>query len=217
MQVTTAARGDSTTNDPSLSSASATNQSPAPSWAPVPVSARTPPMTYPGSAPAWRSTVVTIEVVVVLPCVPEIAIPCLPSMIEASTVARCTILIPRRLASTSSGLSSRMAEGVVTTVSASPTLAAAWPTWTTAPSAASSSSCAEVARSLPDTATPRASRMRAIPDIPAPPMPTKCTRPSWATGTGAAGVTRPMSVSSHPFVPPCHPACGAAHRRRRPP
>ena len=31
---------------------------------------------------------------------------------------------------------------------------------------------------------------RAMPDMPAPPMPTKCTRPSWSSGTVPTGVTR---------------------------
>ena len=39
-------------------------------------------------------------------------------------------------------------------------------------------SVGESVPSLPLTATPRASMIRAMPDSPAPPMPTKCTRPS---------------------------------------
>ena len=51
------------------------------------------------------------------------------------------------------------------------------------------------AASLPETFTPRAIMIRAMPDMPAPPMPVKCTRPSSARGTGATGLTRlPMSA-----------------------
>src|SRR5712691_4554268 len=67
MQVTTARQGESSRNDRSLSSASAMNVAPLPSAAPSPVSARMPPMTYDGSAPALRRMVVSIDVVVVLP------------------------------------------------------------------------------------------------------------------------------------------------------
>src|ERR1022692_2251252 len=74
--------------EPSLSSASATKMSPLPSSAPSPVPARMPPMTYDGSAPHSRSTVVSMEVLVVLPCVPATAIPRWPSMMEASAAAR---------------------------------------------------------------------------------------------------------------------------------
>ena len=74
MQVITAASGLNIRNDPSLSSASATNAAPLPSPAPTPVSASTPPIRYEGSAPHARNSVVIIEVVVVLPCVPAITI-----------------------------------------------------------------------------------------------------------------------------------------------
>ena len=54
--------------------------------------------------------------------------------------------------------------------------AASWPTSTRAPSARSASTARESLASDPETATPRASRMRAIPLIPAPPMPMRWTR-----------------------------------------
>ncbi len=76
-----------------------------------------------------------------------------------------------------------------TRVSASPRLAASWPTCTRAPSASSSFSVAESAESLPETGTPRASMTRAIPDIPAPPIPAKWTRPRSLSGTTSAGCT----------------------------
>ena len=104
-----AAAGANMRNEPSLSSASATNSSPLPSSAPRPVSARTPPITYDGSAPSSRSTVVSMEVVVVLPCVPATATVRLPSMTEASAAARCSTRSPCCRAAASSGLSGRIA------------------------------------------------------------------------------------------------------------
>ena len=63
-----------------------------------------------------------------------------------------------------------------------------------APSVVSSSSSAEGMASLPDTEMPRASMIRAMPDMPAPPRPTKCTRPSWTAGTGSAAVISLLSI-----------------------
>ena len=132
----------------------------------------------------------------VLPCVPATAITRRPAMTDASAAARCTTRIPRRVASASSGLSGRMA---LDTTSVSP--APRWPRWpgacpmyTLAPSSRSSPSSADSLASLPDTPMPRASMMRAIPDMPAPPMPAKCTRPSRAAGTGSAWVMRFLSI-----------------------
>ena len=53
---------------------------------------------------------------------------------------------------------------------------ASWPTSTRAPSARRASTARESLASDPETDTPRASRMRAIPLIPAPPMPMRWTR-----------------------------------------
>ena len=153
-------------------------------------------MTYPGSAPHSRSTVVSIEVVVVLPCVPATAITRRPAMTEASAAARCSTRIPRRVASVSSGLSARMALDT-TSVSPGPRLPrlpGACPMYTLAPSACSSSSSAEPLASLPEVGMPRASMIRAMPDMPAPPMPVKCTRPSRTAGTGSAAVISLLSI-----------------------
>src|ERR1700722_1828586 len=128
-----------------------------------------------------------MEVVVVLPWVPAIAMPCRSSMRLASAVARCNTRTPRLRAATSSGLSGRIADDT-TIVSTPVTWSALCPSVTSAPSSASSSSCAEGCASQPETGTPLASMMRAMPDMPAPPMATKCTRPSSATGTGLTGV-----------------------------
>ncbi len=149
-------------------------------------------MTYEGSAPLCRRIVVIIEVVVVLPCVPVTAIPCRSSITLASADERCSTRSPRCRAATSSGLSGRIAVET-TTVSASPTCAASCPTCTVAPAAASSASSGESAESLPDTGTPRASMIRAMPDMPAPPMAMKCTFPRPERGTGSTGVTSPIS------------------------
>ena len=64
-------------------------------------------------------------------------------------------------------------------------------------------STSEGMESLPDTAIPRASMIRAIPDMPAPPMPAKCTRPSWVSG-------------STPSVPPVTAAAPAGAAARGP-
>ena len=146
------------------------------------------------------STVAIIDVVLVLPWVPVTAITRRPNISEPSAAARCTTRSPRRFASTSSGLFALIALDT-TSVSASPRWPAAWPTQTRAPSAASSDSATESAVvSLPETSTPRASMIRAMPDIPAPPRPAKCTRPSSPSGTGSVGVTSAIArVPSPPL------------------
>src|SRR3984957_6142025 len=130
-----------------------------------------------------------MDVVVVFPWVPATAITRRPAMTDASAAARWMTRIPRRDASASSGLSARMALDT-TRVSPGPRsrrLAAACPTCTKAPCTCRSSSIAEGIASLPDTAIPRASMIRAIPDMPAPPIPTKCTRPRRMAGISSVG------------------------------
>src|SRR6516164_9124370 len=119
-----------------------------------------------------------MDVVVVLPCVP------------ATAVTR------RPVASASSGLSGRIAldSTRVSPAASSPRLADACPMCTRAPCALRSSSSAEGIASLPDTTIPRASMIRAIPDMPAPPIPAKCTRPRRPAGTGSVGVIRLFSI-----------------------
>ena len=75
MFVITAIDGDSFRNERSLSSASTTMYSPRPSRALLPNALSRPPMTAVGSSPARSSTSATIEVVVVLPWAPAIAMP----------------------------------------------------------------------------------------------------------------------------------------------
>ena len=75
MFVITAMDGDSFRNERSLSSASTTMYSPLPSRALLPNALSRPPMTAVGSSPARSSTSAAIEVVVVLPWAPAMAIP----------------------------------------------------------------------------------------------------------------------------------------------
>ncbi len=88
MLVTTANVGDSLRNDRSLSSASATMYWPPPSRALLPNALRRPPMTAVGSRPARSSISATIEVVVVLPCAPAMAMPTRSRISSASISAR---------------------------------------------------------------------------------------------------------------------------------
>jgi hypothetical protein len=64
-----------------------------------------PPMTMVGSRPASPSTAATREVVVVLPCVPAMAMPCLKRISSASIIARGTTGMCASRARTTSGLS----------------------------------------------------------------------------------------------------------------
>ena len=117
------------------------------------------------------------EVVVVLPWVPATAIARRPTITDATAADRGSTTRPWRRASATSGLSSRTATET-TRVSTSLMLAASWPRATRAPSARSAASAGESMASLPLTGMPRASMIRAMPESPAPPIPTKCTRPS---------------------------------------
>ncbi len=84
-------------------------------------------MTKDGSNPQPVSTCAIIAVVVVFPWVPATAMPRRPSIKVPSAALRCSTRKPRRRASASSGLSSRMADEA-TTVRASPSCSARWPT-----------------------------------------------------------------------------------------
>src|SRR4051795_7701635 len=192
-----APNGASSRKDRSLSSASATKMSPSPECALLPDSLRSPPMAKDGSAPQACTATVSIEVVEVLPCVPATATLRRPAMTAASATARGSTRRPRSRAAASSGLSARIAVET-TTVSTSPRWAASWPTATRAPSARSASSVGVSRRSLPETGTPRASRIRAMPLIPAPPMPMKCTAPSSGReGTGPVQAATSAALTGH--------------------
>ncbi len=81
-------------------------------------------MTKVGSSPPSASTLATRLVVVVLPCVPAMAMPCFRRISSASIIARGTTGILRSRAASTSGLSACTAVDV-TTASAPITLPAA--------------------------------------------------------------------------------------------
>ena len=83
-------------------------------------------MTKVGSSPPSASTLATRLVVVVLPCVPAIAMPCFRRISSASIIARGTTGILRLRAASTSGLSACTAVDV-TTASAPTMWLAAWP------------------------------------------------------------------------------------------
>ena len=107
-------------------------------------------MTKVGSRPPSFNTLAVSEVVVVLPWVPAMAMPRLKRISSASISARGTTGMRSRCAATSSGLSALIALEITTT-SASPTWAAAWPWCTLAPSCASRRVTAESFWSEPET------------------------------------------------------------------
>ena len=84
-------------------------------------------MTKVGSSPPSASTLATRLVVVVLPCVPAIAMPCFRRISSASIIARGTTGIRRLRAASTSGLSACTAVDV-TTASAPAMWLSAWPT-----------------------------------------------------------------------------------------
>ena len=135
MFVTTATTGIRFRNEASDSSASTTMYSPLPSRALAPAEFSRPPITNVGSRPPAASTLATRLVVVVLPCVPAMAMPCFSRISSASITARGTIGTRRARAAMTSGL---LAETAVETTTASAPLmfSAAWPCATTAPSCA---------------------------------------------------------------------------------
>src|SRR3990172_2555016 len=172
MFVTTAMVGDSLRKLPSLSSASATRNSPCPSLAFVPRLFSLPPMTTVGSMLPAASTVATIEVVVVLPCAPAMATPYLSRMSSASISARGITGICFSLAATTSTLSFFTADEMTTTCGEA-TFSARCPIKISPPSFLSRSVVSDAFMSEPETRYPRLSRTSAIPLMPIPPMPTK--------------------------------------------
>ena len=115
MLVTTTTSGRYSSSDPSLSSASATKHVPLPWWALVPASPKSPPTANDGSNPLCCNATMSMEVVVVLPCVPVTISVVWPAISFASTAGRRIIGMPRLRASTSSGLVFGIAACVVTT------------------------------------------------------------------------------------------------------
>ena len=95
--MTTATSGAYARNEPSDSSASATNAGPAPSRPPPsgPSAENTvPPIAKDGSAPACSSAVAIIADVVVLPCAPATATASRSTMSAASASDRCSTRRP---------------------------------------------------------------------------------------------------------------------------
>ena len=173
MFVMTAIDGQSIRNDRSLSSASATMNSPLPRRALLPKALNRPPITAVGSSPARSSARAIIDVVVVFPCEPATAIENRSRISSASISARGMTGMPRRFASTTSGFVGRTADENTTT-SASPTCSAACPSYTVTPSFDSSRLVApERFASDPLTTYPRFASSSAIPLMPMPPTPTK--------------------------------------------
>jgi hypothetical protein len=91
-----------------------------------------PPLMTVGSRPPASSSVATIEVVVVLPCVPPIATAWRKRISSASISARRTIGSSRSRAAMSSGLFFLMAVETTTT-SLAPRFSSRWPTKTWMP------------------------------------------------------------------------------------
>ncbi len=195
MLVMTAINGFRRRKLPSLSSASATSHWPPPSFALAPAASSWPPMTNVGSNPPSLSTAAARLVVVVLPCVPATAMPRRKRINSASIAARGIIGMRWLRASISSGLSSRMALET-TTQSVPNTLAAEWPRITRAPSLAKRRVATLSELSEPETSQPSVNITSAMPLMPVPPMPTKCTR-------GNARTRSPLScrrrIKLHPL------------------
>ena len=109
--------------EPSLSSASTTNQSPSVHAAPWPRSETRPPTMKDGSRPPSCSTRASMADVVVLPWVPATARVRRWAAMAASRTVRRTTGMPRRRASTTSGLSSGTAVEMATSSTSAGTLA----------------------------------------------------------------------------------------------
>ena len=134
----------------------------------------TPPLTKLGSSPSPSRPVTIMPVEVVLPWAPATATSRCRLISQASACERCSTGRPFGRASWYSGLSCQSAP-VTTSVSASPTLAASWPIAISAPSSRSSCTASVSRRSEPVTGKPASRKRRAMPLMPEPPMPTKCS------------------------------------------
>ena len=107
--------GDKYKNEASLSSASATKYCPLPNLALVPAAVSLPPITKVGSKPAAPRIDAVKLVVVVLPCVPAMAIPSRKRISSANIMARGITGICCANAASTSGLSGLTAVEVTTT------------------------------------------------------------------------------------------------------
>src|SRR5581483_6141793 len=208
MFVTTATIGERRRNVPSLSSASATRNSPCPRRAFVPSVRSFPPTTTVGSRPASRSTAATRDVVVVFPCVPATAIPYFIRMSSASISARGMTGIFSSRARTTSGFANVTAEEMTRTSMSSATCAASCgPMWIAAPIVASRRVVSPATRSEPETVYPSVSSTSAMPLMPMPPMPTKWTRrlrPFTAVFPYRGSPDQPPQLLTPPASPATH-------------
>ena len=175
MLVTTASTGCRCRKLASDSSASTTMNSPAPRRALDPAAFSLPPITKVGSSPPSASTLATRLVVVVLPWVPAIAMPCFRRISSASISARGTTGMRLARAAATSGLSPFTAVDT-TTASAPSMLPLSCLTMIFAPRLARRRVAAFSARSEPLTSKPRFTRTSAMPLMPEPPIPTKWMR-----------------------------------------
>jgi hypothetical protein len=192
--VTTATVGRSWWKERSYSSASTTyTRSPPRRRFPPQAGTRAPTKPV-GSSPAAASTAVARVVVVVLPWVPAIptTVPWLTMAPSAS--ARLSTGMPRERAASTSGWSAATA-AVITSAAASSTCAGSWPWCTVAPRASSSRVAGPGEASHPVTRTPARSAISARGDIPAPPIPMKCTGPRRASSRRSKSVLN--------VTPPC--------------
>ncbi len=175
MLVTITPAAGSSTNVPSLSSASTTNSSPRSHTAPLPISFSSPPTMKEGRRPASTSTSASIDDVVVFPWVPDTATVRRVAQIAARISARRATAMPAACAATTSGFRSGIAVETATR-SAPATRPRRGRRAPRHRAAASRCSPTESLRSEPDTRCPIAASTEAIADIPAPPTPTTCTR-----------------------------------------
>ena len=163
-------------------------------------------MTYVGSQPSASSACAAIDAVVVLPCVPAMAIVRRRRLSSPSSAPRWITRSSRSRAATYSGFAGGIAVDTTSSMSwPTGTLAASWPTTAGIPAARTRSRYGELARSEPVTAAPRASAISASPLIPAPPMPTKCSR---RPDQSAA----PAPVPARALIPPARRRRGSEHR-----
>ena len=156
------------------SQASVTKYLLCPTFTLPPISARLPPTRMVGSSFALSKIKETIEVVVVLPWVPDMAILFSYSSIRTPSIcALVTVSMPLSAALTISGLSFPTA-AEYTTKSALSTFSALWPINILAPLPASFEVISDSFISEPETLYPLDSKISAMADSPMPPMPMQC-------------------------------------------
>ena len=185
--VTTATVGRSWWNERSYSSASTTYRLSPPRRRLPPQAGTRAPTKPVGSSPAAASTAVVSVVVVVLPCVPAMPTTVPWFTMAPSACARLSTGMPAARAAASSGWSAGTA-AVITSAAQPATCAGSWPWHTVAPRCSSSCVAGPGDESQPVTRAPASSAISARGDIPAPPIPMKCTGPRLASSTRSKSV-----------------------------